>query len=122
MRMQAAQDRYVQVGEIRTRCWSAGDEGSTLVLIHGFGLSVETWLPNVHPLAEHHRIYALDQVGHGRSHKPAAPYSPSYFAQFVRDFLDTEKVDRVSLVGNSWAVPSLCGSPSSSQTGCRSSF
>jgi 4,5:9,10-diseco-3-hydroxy-5,9,17-trioxoandrosta-1(10),2-diene-4-oate hydrolase len=101
MLMQAPQDQYMQVGQINTRFWALGNEGSTVVLIHGIGSSMEDWSHNIHTLAERHRVYAMDLVGNGRSDKPAAPYSFPYFAQFVHDFLQAQDVDRVNLVGNS---------------------
>ena len=39
------QDQYVQVGSIRTRFWQVGDEGSTVVLIHGLGSLVRDKTP-----------------------------------------------------------------------------
>ena len=46
-------------------------------------------------------MWALDLVGNGRSDKPAAPYTIAYFSNFVRDFLSTQGLDRVGLVGSS---------------------
>ncbi len=101
MAMQAPQDQYVQVGQIRTRFWTLGDEGTAVLLVHGISSSMEGWIHNVHALAERHRIYALDLVGSGRSDKPAAPYSYPYLAQFVHDFLQSQNVDRLNFVGHS---------------------
>jgi 4,5:9,10-diseco-3-hydroxy-5,9,17-trioxoandrosta-1(10),2-diene-4-oate hydrolase len=95
------QDCYVRVGSINTRYRVAGDAGTSVVLIHGIGSSLEDWDYNFGPLAEHHRVYALDLVGNGRTDKPAAPYSMSYFGDFLHDFLQTLGVKRANLVGNS---------------------
>ena len=94
------QDRYVRVGSINTRYRVQG-AGSPVVLIHGIGSSLEDWDLNFAPLAEHHCVWALDLVGNGRSDKPAAPYTLAYFSGFVRDFLQAQGLDRISLVGNS---------------------
>ena len=83
----APQVQYAKVGPINTRFWALGDEGSTVLLIHGIGGSLEDWILNADALAKHHRVYALDLVGFGRSDKPEASYSLPFFAQFVRDFL-----------------------------------
>lgn len=101
MSTQAPQDRYIQVGGINTRYWALGEQGSSVILLHGIGASVEDWLLNVHVLAERHRVYALDMVGFGRSDKPSAPYTVSYMAQFVKDFMDCLGIDRAHLVGHS---------------------
>jgi 4,5:9,10-diseco-3-hydroxy-5,9,17-trioxoandrosta-1(10),2-diene-4-oate hydrolase len=101
MPTQTPQDQYVQVGQINTRFWAQGEVGSNVVLIHGIGGYMEHWIHNIQPLAEHHRVYALDLVGNGRTDKPEADYTMAYFAQFVHDFLETQHIERATLVGNS---------------------
>jgi 4,5:9,10-diseco-3-hydroxy-5,9,17-trioxoandrosta-1(10),2-diene-4-oate hydrolase len=95
------EDQYVEVGSIQTRYWTLGDEGPPVLLIHGIGASMESWAANVGPLAEAHRVYALDLVGAGYTDKPEAPYSLSYLAQFVADFMETMDLTRASVVGHS---------------------
>lgn len=41
MSQELPQDRYIKVGEVNTRFWALGDEGSTVVLIHGLGAYLE---------------------------------------------------------------------------------
>lgn len=101
MLVQTPQDRYVQVGQINTRYWTSGDKGTTVILLHGIGSSVETWAYNISVLAQHHRVYAVDLVGAGRSDKPPATYSLTYLAQFVKDFMDALSIECASLIGNS---------------------
>jgi 4,5:9,10-diseco-3-hydroxy-5,9,17-trioxoandrosta-1(10),2-diene-4-oate hydrolase len=91
----------VDVGTVRTRYWTLGDEGPPLVLIHGIGASVESWAETIHALAETHRVYALDLVGFGHSDKPSAPYTLSFLAQFVADFMESQDIRRASVIGHS---------------------
>ncbi len=65
------QDRYIEVDNIKTRYWAAGDRGSAVVLVHGLGGFIENWIHNIGPLAEAHRVYAMDLPGFGRSDKNA---------------------------------------------------
>ena len=95
------QDRYVQVGQINTRYWTSGDKGTSVILLHGIGSSVETWMYNISVLAQHHRVYAVDLVGAGRSDKPPTTYSLTYLAEFVLGFMDAISIECASLVGNS---------------------
>ena len=44
-----------------------GGEGPVLLLVHGLGGSHLNWLSVAPKLAEHHRVYALDLPGFGRS-------------------------------------------------------
>jgi 4,5:9,10-diseco-3-hydroxy-5,9,17-trioxoandrosta-1(10),2-diene-4-oate hydrolase len=95
------QDRYVEVNGLRARFWAAGAAGTAVVLLHGLGVSVETWKDNIDVLAQDHRVYAVDLPGFGRSDKPSSPYSLAGQAQFVRDFMGVEGIERASLIGNS---------------------
>jgi len=83
MSTQTPQVQYTKVGQINTRFWALGNGGSTVLLIHGIGGSLEDWMLNDNALANHHRVYAMDLVGSGHSDKPSVSYSFSYMAQFV---------------------------------------
>lgn len=101
MSAQKPQDQYVKVGDVNTRFWAVGDKGTAVILIHGLGGSVENWVLNMDLLAQHHRVYAVDLVGFGRSDKPKSRLKISQEVQFIKDFMDVQHIDRVNLVGNS---------------------
>lgn len=101
MSIQTPQDQYVKVGNINTRFWAAGDDGTTVILVHGLGGSVENWMLNINALAQHHRVYAIDLAGFGRSDKTQVLRSLSHGAQFVSDFMEVQRIENASLVGNS---------------------
>ena len=61
---------------IRYQHW--GDEGSPVILIHGFGASSDHWRKNLPVLGQHHRVYALDLLGFGQSAKPTPGQPLSY--------------------------------------------
>lgn len=94
-------DRYVVAGGLRMRYWSAGEQGTPIVLLHALACSVEFWEPAMALLAKNHRVFALDLVGFGLSDKPDAPYTSAYLAGTVRDFIDALGLEQVDLVGNS---------------------
>lgn len=95
-------DRYVQVGAITARYWAAGTGGTPVLLIHGFGASVQIWRPVLAALGQRHRVLAVDLPGFGRSGRPAASPTLGFMARFVREFLDAIGVARVALVGHSF--------------------
>ena len=101
MSIQTQQDQYVKVGNVNTRFWTAGDEGTTVILIHGLGESAENWMLNISALAQHHRVYAVDLAGFGRSDKTQVLRSLSQGAQFVSDFMEVQRIEKASLVGHS---------------------
>jgi 4,5:9,10-diseco-3-hydroxy-5,9,17-trioxoandrosta-1(10),2-diene-4-oate hydrolase len=86
LRHQLIQERYIKVGSIDTRYWSAGTQGTPVILLHGGGGSIEVWTDRIQSLARHHRAIAFDMVGNGLSDKPALPYSVDYqlMASFVQ--------------------------------------
>ncbi len=104
MSAQEPQDQYVMVGNVNTRFWAAGDKGTAVILLHLGGGSVEDWVHNINALAQRHRVYAIDLVGAGRSDKPKLPSNwkdfSDYTAQFISDFMETQHLERASLVGN----------------------
>jgi pimeloyl-ACP methyl ester carboxylesterase len=55
-------------------------EGQPLLLIHGLGSSTRDWELQVPEFAKSHRVITFDLRGHGRSDKPAGPYSMAMFA------------------------------------------
>jgi 4,5:9,10-diseco-3-hydroxy-5,9,17-trioxoandrosta-1(10),2-diene-4-oate hydrolase len=101
LRHQLIQERYIKVGSIDTRYWSAGTQGTPVILLHGGGGSIEVWTDRIQSLARHHRAIAFDMVGNGLSDKPALPYSVDYQLQFLRTFLDTLGIAQANLIGNS---------------------
>jgi pimeloyl-ACP methyl ester carboxylesterase len=94
-------DRKIKIGTVNTRYWMEGD-GSPVILIHGISNSVEDWLLNFNVLAEQHRVYALDMIGHGRTDKPlSASYQMPDLARFLKDFMDALQVTSAHLIGHS---------------------
>lgn len=95
------QDKWIKVGDINAH-YLVGGEGSPLVLIHG-GKSCanDEWAPNLEPLAQHHRIYALDLVGFGKTDKPRVDYTFQLFSSFFGNFMNALDLRRASLVGHS---------------------
>jgi pimeloyl-ACP methyl ester carboxylesterase len=95
------EDRYIKVGNVNSRYWSAGEKGSTVILLHGVGCHVEFWERNIATLAQEHRSFAVDIVGFGRTDKPEVVYTFQLMADFVLDFMNAMGIDKASLVGNS---------------------
>jgi pimeloyl-ACP methyl ester carboxylesterase len=76
--------------------------GSVVVLRHGLADDVGVWGSVMPALAAKHRVIALDQIGFGRSDKPLLGYQAGTFVDFLDGFLNELKIDRASLVGNSF--------------------
>jgi 4,5:9,10-diseco-3-hydroxy-5,9,17-trioxoandrosta-1(10),2-diene-4-oate hydrolase len=77
-----------------------GGSGPPLVLVHGLGSSssVEFYY-NLEPLAAHHRVFAIDLPGFGRSDKPVLEYTIALFVQAVSDLMASEAIERAAVMG-----------------------
>ena len=102
---------FADVDGVRLHYSIAGPEdraGAPIVLLHGASTSLldfhASLLP---PLAERHRVIALDRPGHGYSERaqPAgnAWLDPAEQARLLHGLLAQLQVDRPVLVGHSWA-------------------
>ncbi|PWC36601.1 acetoin dehydrogenase [Azospirillum sp. TSO35-2] len=78
-----------------------GENGPTVLLVHGFGGDLDNWLFTIDALAENATVYALDLPGHGQSTKRIADPSLAGLSKAVLDFLDTVGVERAHVVGHS---------------------
>jgi pimeloyl-ACP methyl ester carboxylesterase len=94
-------DRYIDVDGVCVRYWQAGEDGVPVLLVHGFGASVEWWERNVAALAACHSVYALDLPGFGRSERLPRTLSLPGAADFLRHFLQATGIARAHIVGNS---------------------
>jgi 4,5:9,10-diseco-3-hydroxy-5,9,17-trioxoandrosta-1(10),2-diene-4-oate hydrolase len=95
------EDQYIKVGNLKTRYWALGDQGTVVILIHGLGASADIWKHNVEAFAKQHRVYVLDLMGFGRSDKPGPSFSPLDYIRFLDDFMNILNIARASLVGQS---------------------
>jgi pimeloyl-ACP methyl ester carboxylesterase len=93
--------RYIKVGNTNTRFWASGEQGPPVILVHGLGGSIENWVYNIEPLAQRHRVYALDLKGFGRTDKTPLLREMEELMQFVIDFMEVQEIPKASLVGNS---------------------
>jgi (E)-2-((N-methylformamido)methylene)succinate hydrolase len=75
--------------------------GEPVLLVHGVGLRLEAWAPQIGSLAATHRVIAVDLPGHGAS-SPIAPGSGlTAFIDWFTTTLDDLGLDSVSVAGHS---------------------
>src|SRR5215471_21288766 len=73
--------------------------GQPLVLIHGLGSSLRDWEPQVAELCKTFQVITFDLRGHGRSDKPAGPYSIEQFAADLAGLLGALGVGSAHVAG-----------------------
>jgi pimeloyl-ACP methyl ester carboxylesterase len=75
--------------------------GPKVILLHGLGDDLGVWEQTIPALRENFHVYALDQLGFGRSDKPAINYRIQVLVEYLKAFCDKAGVDKATLVGNS---------------------
>lgn len=94
--------QQVEIGGRRINYLAMGNGAATpLILIHGFGGDLTTWMFNQAALAEVRPVIALDLPGHGASDKQVGAGDVPAFAEIVRGLLDDLAIDRAHLAGHS---------------------
>src|SRR5437879_13855819 len=79
-----------------------GGSGPPLVLVHGLGSSAAVeFYYNLEALAAHHRVFAVDLPGFGRSDKPVLEYTIDLFVRAVSDLMAGEGIERAAVLGGS---------------------
>lgn len=75
------------------------DTRPTITLVHGLGLTRDTFTDYVPELARHYRVLNYDLTGHGESAAPLAAPSVSLFADQLRDLLDELNIQSTAIIG-----------------------
>ena len=76
-----------------------GDE--TVVLIHGVGMRIEVWAPQIERLAEDFRVVAVDLPGHGFSAPLGTPPQLQHFVGWFENLLDELDLGPANVAGHS---------------------
>jgi pimeloyl-ACP methyl ester carboxylesterase len=78
-----------------------GKGKKTLVFLHGWGGSWQSWAPIIERLKSKFVVYAVDLPGFGDSPLPK-PYSLADYISDLKDLLVKEKINRPVLIGHSF--------------------
>jgi pyruvate dehydrogenase E2 component (dihydrolipoamide acetyltransferase) len=92
----------LQVGPSRLRYLALGQGDSVpVMLLHGFGADLNTWMFIQPNLAERRRVIALDLPGHGGSTKEVGSGDAEALTEAVQAAVSALGIERVHLVGHS---------------------
>jgi 2-hydroxy-6-oxonona-2,4-dienedioate hydrolase len=93
----------LKIDDLQIRYMDTQSKGKSVLLIHGLGGSIESWLNNIDTLSTKQlRIIAIDLPGFGYSDKPQINYTINFYTKFIAKFIDYLKISGpVSIVGSS---------------------
>jgi pyruvate dehydrogenase E2 component (dihydrolipoamide acetyltransferase) len=94
--------REAEIGGRRLRWLEMGEgDAAPVLLVHGFGGDLNTWMFTQPALAEIRRTVALDLPGHGGSTKEVGAGDPESLADAVEELAAALGLERMHLVGHS---------------------
>eukprot|EP00891_Asterochloris_glomerata_P008165 jgi/Astpho2/8165/e_gw1.00120.97.1_t len=79
----------------------AGESGSPILLVHGFGASAYHWRYNIPELAKRHRVFAVDLLGFGWSTKALVDYQYGIWSDQLAAFIQEVIGEPAAVAGNS---------------------
>jgi pimeloyl-ACP methyl ester carboxylesterase len=82
--------------------YHVGGQGPPILLLHGWGGSIESFAPVLNDLQRSYSVSAFDLPGFGHSSLPPMAWGSAEYAQLTIKLMDYCKLDRPHLVGHSF--------------------
>jgi pimeloyl-ACP methyl ester carboxylesterase len=76
-------------------------DGRPILLVHGITISSEVWAPQMHLLADHYRVVAMDLRGHGRSTVGEEGVGRRVAASDIANVIKSLNLEGLVIVGHS---------------------
>ncbi len=102
-----ANSRFIEVNNVTVHYKEMGTGGTALILLHGFGASVDSWREVMTDLSQYGRVIAYDRPAFGLTERPmpenweSNPYGMKANIELLRGLMNALKIDKAILVGNS---------------------
>ncbi len=81
--------------------------GDPVVILHGWGASIETVVPIINILKNDFQVYAYDAPGFGDSDDPTDVLSTYDYCEYLKGFLEKMGLDRAVFIGHSFGGKTL---------------
>lgn len=82
--------------------YEVAGQGMPVLLLHGWGSSIEPYRKLMALLSQKYTVIALDMPGFGKTEEPHAPMCVDDYVDFVLEFLKLFEIQTLSLVGHSF--------------------
>ena len=73
-----------------------------IIFLHGLGGTGNSWTRLIPYLPDKYGLYLIDLLGHGRSERPKIEYSIEKQEIVIKEFVESEGLEGVTLMGNSY--------------------
>lgn len=79
-----------------------GRNKETILVLPGWGRSIQEWYPLSQELAAHKKVILVDLPGFGGSTLPQKPFDTFDCANYLKTFLEKIKIKKVTIIGHSY--------------------
>jgi pimeloyl-ACP methyl ester carboxylesterase len=94
------ESRFADVEGLRMHYLAAGDQGSPVILLHGYAQNSRMWRPLMKELGKTHRVIAPDLRGFGDTTKAAGGYDKKTMAQDVHALAHALGIGKAGIAGH----------------------
>lgn len=101
------EEKQINIEGIRTNYKIAGS-GKTILILHGWRGSSDSWKEVLKCLSVNFRVISLDLPGFGKTSSPKKPFGIKEYVDFVLSFARTVKMDTFFLIGHSFGGGIAC--------------
>lgn len=75
--------------------------GKSVLILPGWGTTINTYMPIINSLSTYHTVYCLDMPGFGESEEPNTSWNLDDYITFVINFIKSQNINELSLIGHS---------------------
>lgn len=93
---------FAETGSIRVYYELRGENGSKVVLLHGWGCTAKLMENLADSLSKDHQVLLIDFPGHGKSDNPPEPWGVPEFALCLKELLEQLHFTPCAAVGHSF--------------------
>lgn len=75
--------------------------GKTVLILPGWGTVINTYNPLIESISTYANVICLDMPGFGESDEPKESWDIDNFIEFVKEFIEVQKIKELDLIGHS---------------------
>jgi pimeloyl-ACP methyl ester carboxylesterase len=92
---------FININDLKINYMVSG-KGKNVILLHGWGANINTFLPVFNNLIMKFKVYSIDLPGFGESDPPHEPWNVEKYADLVERFIEELNIDNPILMGHSF--------------------
>lgn len=93
---------FLTAGGVKIHYEQSGATGKNVLLLHGWGCSVQHFTPIFQDLSKDYRVTVIDFPAHGESGRPPEPWGVGDFAGCVKEMMEQLEISPCDIIAHSF--------------------